>query len=132
MANEWRSTMSLEEANGRPFSIAGSGNTKADAEAELGAKAALTIGTFVKATTSGPMAAPPAANGASVYSDAVLVLRNAAGKLASVHLENISDEYGIGNGLIDLTAGDITAFATAYRDGDGLGGYTPFAGEYVA
>lgn len=132
MANEWRATMVLHEPTGRAFSIAGSGNSEADATAELAAKAALTCGVVDKVSISGPMADPPENSVAAVFSDAVLVLRNGAGDIATVHLENISVNYSLGAGQIDLTEADIIAFATAYRDGQGLGGYVPFGGEYVA
>lgn len=132
MASEWRYNMILHEPNGRAFTIAGTGNTQAAALAELTAKAAMTVGTQEKVSFGGPVTDAIANNTDAVYSDAVLVLRNGAGEIASVHLENISVVYGLGAGQLDLTADDIVAFATAYRDGRGLGGYTPFGGEYVA
>lgn len=132
MADFWRYTMVLHETNGRPFSIAGTGTSQADALAELEAKAAITVGVADKVSFSGPVADGTVENSTSaVYSDAVLVLRNNAGEIASVHLENIDANLAIGQGQLDLTDPLIIAFATAYRDGRGLGGYSAFGGEYV-
>lgn len=134
MANEWRATQRLSEPTGRKFSIQGTGNSRADALAELAAKAALTVGVSDGASMAGPLegAEIPQNSVDAVYSDAVLVMRNAGGDIATVHLENISTVYALGEGQIDLTEADIIAFCTAYRDGDGNGGYQPFGGEYVA
>lgn len=133
MADMWRYTMVLHETNGRPFSIAGTGLTDLEAKNELIAKAAMTVGVADRVSFAGPVAPGTIDNSTSnVYSDAVLVLRNNAGDIASVHLENIDANLAIGLGQIDLTDPLIVAFATAYRDGRGLGGYVPFGGEYVA
>lgn len=130
-----RVTYKLHEPNGRKFTIAGTGLTRAAAVAEANAKLAMTVGTVdgmsVSDDLTGPETGEPFADDGS-YSDANLVLRNAAGQTRTVHLENI--ENGLGDGVtgdIDLDAGLIIAFATAYRDGDGAGGYVPYGGKFA-
>jgi hypothetical protein len=134
MPSQYRATTRLSEPNGRKFTIQGTGNTRAEALAELQTKTALTVGVQDSAYISEPLTGAEMGDTHTgpVYSDAVLVLRNGAGEMTSVHLENIAVVYSLGEGQIKLDDPDIVAFASAYRDGRGLGGYVPFAGEYVA
>lgn len=124
-----------EASDNRPFSVRGTGLTKAAAVAEANAKLAMTVGTIESNSVSdvlvgGEIGTP---NGDSVFSDANLVLRNSAGKVVNVRLENVTTAIGTGlNGLLDLTDALIVAFATAYRDGAGAGGYTPFDGRFIS
>jgi hypothetical protein len=129
-------TYNLREASdNRKFIVRGTGLTRAAAVAEANAKLAMTVGTIEKSSVSdilsGPETGTPNADG--TFSDANLVLRDAAGKVVSVHLENVTTAIGTGlNGMIDLTDPLVTGFASAYRDGTGAGGYTPYDGHFVA
>jgi hypothetical protein len=129
-----RVTYTLQEPNGRKFRIAGTGTTRAAAVAEANAKLALTVGTVLDSSASDDLAAGEvgAANAGASYSDAELTLQSAAGRRVTVHLENISNEYGDAvTGDINLADGAIVLFATNYRDSDGAGGYTPYSGHFV-
>lgn len=130
-----RVTYRLVEPNGRKFSIGGSGLTRAAAVAEANTKLALTVGDVIGSSVSDLLAGGEvgAAHASDGYSDAELTLKKiATGETVTIHLENISNEYGDGTtGDIDLLNDDIVAFATAYRDGDGDGGYAPYQGKYV-
>lgn len=91
---------------------------------------------------TGPLA-PAVHHAASTYSDAdiILVKSDIAGcQVAKVvaHVENMSNDYVLkdsgGNpvdGVVDVTDPDIQAFASAYLDGDGLGGYSALSGTYI-
>lgn len=129
-----RVTYRLHEPNGRSFSVTGSGLTRADAVAEANAKLALTIGDIDSSSVSDILAAGElgTVNAGTDYSDAEFIMRNGSGKTVTVHLENIANGLGDGvTGDLDLTAGLLIAFATAYRDGDGGGGYIPYGGKFV-
>jgi hypothetical protein len=130
-----RTTYTLQEPNGRKFRVAGTGTTAADAKGEADAKLALTVGTLLGGTTSSEIAAGAlgAPHAAGVYSDAnIELIRASDGKKVSIHLENISDAYGDGvTGDLDKTNADLIAFAAAYRDGSGAGGYTVYGGSFV-
>lgn len=124
-----------ELTDNRAFTVKGNGLTRAAAVAEANAKLAMTVGTVESMTltdvpTGGETGTP---NAGTEFSDANLVLRNAGGKVVNVRLENVTTDIGTGiNGLIDLTDPLIVAFATAYRDGAGAGGYTPFDGHFIS
>ena len=125
----------LESSDGRQFNVVGTGPDKATAVAEAKAKMAMTVGTIESATYSDVLAGADlgTAHAAGIFSDANLSLRNTAGKVVNIHLENVSTDIGTGsNGLIDLTDPLIVAFATAYVDGAGAGGYTPYDGHFVS
>lgn len=129
-----RTTYVLQEPNGRKFRVAGTGLTRAAAIAEANAKLALTVGTVIDSSVSDDLTVGETgvAHAADDYSDAELTMQNGAGRRVTIHLENISNEYGDGiTGDLDLTNTDITDFATAYKDGDGAGGYTPYSGHFV-
>lgn len=131
-----RVTYTLQEPNGRKFKVAGSANTRVLAIAEANTKVAMTVGTVLGATVSEDLAGADLAdsNEGASYSDAVLVLQHTvSGTRRSIALENISNTLG------DSITGDlilddplIVAFAAAYRDGDGGGGYEPYDGHFVA
>lgn len=131
-----RVTYRMQEANGRKFSIAGTGLTRAAAVAEANTKLALTVGTVTDNSVSDELTGGETgtANADSVYSDAELTLKQtSSGKLVTIHLENISDAYGDGvTGDLVLDNDDIVAFATAYKDGAGAGGYVPYSGSFTA
>jgi hypothetical protein len=130
-----RVTYRLKEENGHKFGIAGTGTTRAAAVAEANTKLALTVGEVISSTVSDVLAGGETgtAHDAGTYSDANLVLKQTAtGKIVNIPLENISNEYGDGvTGDLLLDNADIVAFATAYRDGGGLGGYAPYGGSFV-
>lgn len=130
-----RVTYTITENTGRVFRISGSGPTRAEAVAEANAKLALTVGTVKSSSVSEDLA--PGEEGtehaAGTYSDANLELRNTlTGKVVTVHLEDIATTYSDGFGNVDVSNADIIAFATAYRDGAGAGGYEPIGGKFVA
>lgn len=129
-----RVTYNMQEENGRKFRLVGTGLTRAAAVAEANAKLALTVGTIIDSSVSDILTGPETgtAHDAGTYSDAELTMKSGA-KRVTVHLENISDEYGDGvTGDIDITNADIVAFASAYKDGAGAGGYAPVSGRFVA
>lgn len=124
-----------EAGSGRFFTIRGTGDDRATAVAEANAKLAMTVGVVESATitdvpTGAELGAVASANG--LYSDAILSLRNGSGKVVNVKLENVTTAIGTGTrGLIDLQNALVVAFASAYRDGGGVGGYTPYDGRFV-
>lgn len=124
-----------ESGDNRAFTVKGTGLTRAAAVAEANAKLAMTVGTVESSTltdvpTGGETGTPSAD---TLFSDADLVLRNSAGKIVNVRLENVTTAIGTGlNGLIDLADPLVVAFATAYRDGAGAGGYTPYDGRFIS
>lgn len=130
-----RVTYKLQEENGHKFGIAGTGATRAAAVAEANTKLALTVGTVLSSTVSDVLTGGEtgAAHAGETYSDANLVLkRTATGKIVNIPLENIANSYGDGvTGDLLLDDEDIVAFATAYRDGEGNGGYVPYGGSFV-
>lgn len=131
-----RVTYTLQEPNGRKFKIGGSANTRVLAIAEANTKLAMTVGTVLSGSVSEDLAGADLgeSNDSASYSDAVLVVQHTvSGIRRSIHLENISNALG------DSITGDlilddplIVAFASAYRDGDGGGGYEPYDGRFVA
>lgn len=131
-----RVTYTLQEPNGRKFKVAGTANTRVLAIAEANTKVGMTVGTVLSATVSEDLAGDDLAesNDSASYSDAVLTLQHTVtGVRRSIKLENISNALG------DAITGDlilddplVVAFAAAYRDGDGTGGYEPYDGRFVA
>lgn len=124
-----------EAGSGRIFTVRGTGDDRATAVAEANAKMAMVVGVIESATITespaeGELGAVASANG--LFSDAILSIRNGAGKVVNTKLENVTTAIGTGTkGLINLQDGLVVAFATAYRDGEGLGGYTPYDGHFV-
>jgi hypothetical protein len=124
----------LESATNRKFTVRGTGSSRAAAVAEANAKLAMTVGTIDGSSISEELAAGElgTAHGAGTFSDAVLILQNGSGKRVSIKLDNISTAVGTGvAGQLDLADALVTDFATAYRDGDGNGGYAPYDGYFV-
>lgn len=125
----------IEAGDGRKFKVVGTGPDKATAVAEAKAKVAMTVGFVDSGTYSDELTGADlgTAHADGTFSDANLSLRNTAGKVVNIHLENISTDLGTGaNGIIDLTDPLIIAFAGAYVDGAGAGGYTPYDGHFVS
>jgi hypothetical protein len=123
----------LELGTGRKFRVVGTSDDQAEALAEANAKLAMTVGTVVSNSASGPLTAGAGtANAGTQYSDAVLILTKTGETDRGIKLDNIDTGLSDGNGKIDITDGLITAFATAYRDGSGTGGYTALSGYFVA
>lgn len=132
-----RVTYKMTEAgDGRKFNVVGTGDTLADAKAEADAKLAMTVGVIQSATQSEDIDAGDygtVASAGGLFSDANLSLRNTDGTVVNIHLENVATSLGTGsNGLIDLTDPLIIAFAAAWKDGSGAGGYTPYDGHFVS
>lgn len=129
-------TYKMEElGTGREFAVRGTGNTRAAALAEAKAKLQLTVGTQVSGSVSEPLTGADlgAANGGTQFSDAVLVLGKAGSAKRVISLDNISTAYALSGsaGKINTAHADILAFAAAFVDGDGVGGYSVLSGEYV-
>jgi hypothetical protein len=123
----------LELGTGRKFRVVGTSDDSAEALAEANAKLAMTVGTVVSNSSSGPLAAGAGtANPGSQYSDAVLILQKSGETDRAIRLDNIDTGLSDGNGKIDVTDTLIAAFATAYRDGSGTGGYSALSGYFVA
>jgi hypothetical protein len=129
-----RASYTLKEPNGKKFRIGGSGPTRAAAIGEANAKLALTVGDVIQGSISDMLseAEQGLPHTAGTYSDAEFSMKNSAGNVVTVHLENISNAYGDGvTGDLILTNADLIAFASAYRDGAGAGGYLPYGGKFV-
>lgn len=130
-----RVTIPMEELGTyRKFHVIGTGPNRVQAVAEASAKLALTCGFVGQAVVSEPAGFNELGDGNpdTQFSDAELILQNGSGKKVNIYLDNISTSFGTGiDGQLDMTDPLIIAFATAYRDGGGLGGYTPFSGHYV-
>jgi len=130
MANQFSYTTTLAEPNGRKFSISGTGADDATALAEHNAKLALTVGTILSQSQSSPVDPAVGAAAAGTYSNGYITLQNAAGKVVNAQFDNIVNSVAA-NGKIVLTNGLVTTFAAAYRDRDGVGGYTAVGGEII-
>ncbi len=124
-----------ELGTGREFHVRGNGATRAAALAEAKAKLQLTVGTQISGTVSEPLAGADlgAANGGAQFSDGILVLGKAGSAKRVISLDNISTQYALSGsaGKINPSDADILAFAAAFVDGDGVGGYSVLSGEYV-
>jgi hypothetical protein len=114
--------------------------TEADAVAELKTKLALVVGAVLKSASVSKQldiaTEGLALHASGLYEEATLVLQK-PGPLAgqvltkNVKIENMSLAYKVvtvGQSFVDVTAGDIGLFVTAYHDGEGVGGYTATPG----
>jgi hypothetical protein len=123
----------LELGTGRKFRVTGNSDDSAEALAEANAKLAMTVGTVVSSSQSGPITAGAgAANGGTQYSDAILILTKSGETDRGIKLDNIATSLSDGNGKLNVTDPLITGFAAAYRDGSGNGGYSALSGYFVA
>lgn len=131
----YKVTYHLMESNERKFDVIGTSTASAaQALAEADTKLALTVGTYLGGLVSSPPAVPGVPHAAEEYSDAIIVLRRGAAPnyfYTSVRLQNIANEYGV-EGEIPAGQADIDAFAAAYHDGAGNGGWSFKSGRYVA
>lgn len=118
------------------FTIVGTGDTVADAQAELEAKLALVGGTLLSASRSeqldvATLAAPVNGPGG----DAIVYLQQGSDTSTRIGI-NINNMAGTfkdatkNDGSIILT-GAVAAFAAAYIDGAGNGGYSAVGGRFL-
>ena len=118
-------------------SVVGTGQTSAEALAEVTAKVALMRGVGVSGSTTTPIdtADLPAFSGASNDArNAILTLKRTGYPAHTVRVPNMRYDLGLAGdqtGLIDVTSAAIQAFATAFRDSDGVGGYSCIRGQYL-
>lgn len=118
------------------FNIVGTGETVEDAQAELEAKLALVGGTLLSASRSeqldiAEIQAPVNGPGG----DAVIYLQQGSDTSTriGVNINNMSGTFKDAtknDGSIILT-GAVAAFATAYVDGTGAGGYSAVGGRFL-
>jgi hypothetical protein len=127
-----RVTHKLIEPNGRKFNVIGTGLTIVEARNEAAAKLSLTSGFTQESYESQAVDVTQPAY-TDMYSDAVVVLKKGI-KYATIKLDNVSNSLadmtgGAAHGLLDPAK--LAAFATAWRDGNGDGGYTFHEGYYT-
>ena len=124
----------IDPATERPFSVRGTGNTRAEALAEANAKLAMTVLTVQKATESLALAAGDAGTPASgVFADAYITLGKGIGYSDKVvRLKNVTTAIKKAGtkGHIDGANALVAAFVAAYVDGDGTGGWTFIDGMF--
>src|SRR5215207_9690793 len=91
-----RVTYQLAElGTGRKFRVSGSDDTLAGAQAEADAQLAMTCGTILESSQSGPLTGTPVTpNAGTQYSDAYLTIVK-AGVNKVIRIENISTGYAI-------------------------------------
>jgi hypothetical protein len=127
---------SLKNGQGVPFIVRASGPDAATAEAHLKAKLLLIKGTIVKVTESAAQLNadyPPGAAGDGTSFELTLQIGT---DTATARTETIVNGLG-GLGLaadpatIDVSKAAIAAYAAAYRDSDGVGGYSAVRGHYL-
>lgn len=129
-----RVTVNMTQAvTGLPFQVVGTADTMALARAEAIAKTALTVGDVVSVSESedvedisGYVAA------AGDDADAVIILGKVGNANRPIKITNATKAIALvnGKGKINIANGLVTAFAGAYRDGDGDGGYTAVGGQF--
>lgn len=118
------------------FSVVGTGASAADALAELEAKLAITGGTLLSASQSSQLVpgdlTPPVAGAGG---DAILYLQlgNDTSTRIGININNMSGTFkdpAKNDGSLLLT-GAVAAFAGAYKDGQGNGGYSAVGGRFL-
>lgn len=126
----------LKSTVNREFFLVGTGLTRAGAFAEFQAKRQLTVATEVNPATvsdvltAGEIAALlPLASGDA--GNAVLVMHKAGTRNKTVRMAEVTSAVGLADGSINTAHASITAFATAYSDGDGNIGYSCLKGRYT-
>jgi len=109
----------------------GSAATIGEARAELAARAAIMCGTPVSATETTPGVASDYPMNTGIFNDLVLVLGKTGVADRNVTIHNAALSYSIDEkGRIDPSNGQLASFASAFRDGDGLGGYHIVSGQF--
>jgi len=113
---------------------AGDGGSEAEKIAELKAKLLLVVGTLIKVSQSTNLVNADYPLGWTTGEDyAIMNLnlkRTGAGEeppvvKATVRIPFASTSYRLaGSNAVDIAAATVAAFITAYRDGQGIGGYT--------
>jgi hypothetical protein len=130
--------MALDGIVGLEYSIAGmklrtggSASTIVEARVELAARAKIMVGTPVRATETTVALASAYPMNTGQFNDLVLVLGKTGVADRNVVIHNAALSYSIdAKGRVDPTNGDLAAFAAAFRDGDGAGGYTLISGQF--
>jgi len=125
-----------DPATGVNHTVRGTGGTRAQALAELQARAALQVLTPVKGTESmaladADFAATTFATGP--FADMVLVLTKGIGYTdKNIKLPNTTTAVRLAGskGEVNIAHALITDFADAYVDGDGVTGYSPLRGQF--
>lgn len=124
----------IDPATEKPFSVRGTGNSRAAALAEANAKLAMTVMTVQKATESLELAEGDAgAPAAGVFADAYIRLSKGAGYGDRVvRLKNVTTAIKKAGtkGHIDGANALVAAFVAAYVDSDGTSGWTFVDGEF--
>jgi hypothetical protein len=122
-----------ELGTGRKFRVVGTSDTEAEALAEANAKLAMTVGTVISNSASGPLTAGAGSpNGGTQYSDAILILSKSGYPDRAIKLDNIDTGLSDGNGKLNVQDALVQTFAGAYRDGAGDGGYSALSGYFIA
>jgi hypothetical protein len=126
----------LKSTVNRQFFLVGTGLTRADAYGEFSAKRQLTVGTEVNpATVSDVLTAGEIGAllplGAGDAGNAVLVMHKAGTRNKVVRMAEVTKAVALANGTINTAHAYITAFETAYSDGDGNKGYTALKGRFT-
>jgi hypothetical protein len=127
----------VDPATGVKHTVRGTGATRAQALAELQARAALEVLVKQKGTES--MAMAPADYAATTFAtgafaDAELTLTKGIGFTDKVlRLPNTTTAVLLAGskGQIDIANSLITDLASAYVDGDGVTGYIPLRGQFT-
>jgi hypothetical protein len=123
-----------DPASDHVFTIRGNANTRAEALAEANARLALTVMNFPQGRESTilPGADAGAAAG-GVGKDATMVLSKGPGysdKVVHIQECTVAIKKASTKGKIDPANQLVIDFVTAYRDGDGLGGYAFSSGQF--
>lgn len=114
--------------------VVGTALTAAEAKAELQKKLALmpvTVLSVIEGNLGNTADYP--AHAATPYNDMVLTLWKAGVRARAVVIRNASNAYrqvGSTKGLVAIDNADILAFAAAYRDNDGQGGFSVIGGYF--
>lgn len=125
----------LKNSENVPFIVRAYGSDKATAEAHLQKKLLLINGTVVKVTESEQQdeeTFPPAGAGAGTSFDLKLQIGTDTSTARTETIVNGKPGLSLANspGVIDVTKAEIAAYAAAYRDASGTGGYSAVSGQY--
>lgn len=122
-----------QSVTGLPFQLVGTADTLAAARAEAQAKAALTVGAVVSVSESEDVADISAyVAAAGDDADCVIILGKDGNANRPIKVTNATKAIALANGKgrINIAHPLVTAFAGAYRDGDGDGGYSAVGGQF--
>lgn len=128
----YRLSLPYTQPQGGTDNLIGTGNTLADAVAEFNAKATITagsvtVGVLPKVSFEDDQYAWIPASAVGYNSDLVFIKN---GLTKTVGVQNMRRTYFDNSGrLLQPVPADVAAFATAWRDGNGVGGYTCIDGH---